>query len=295
MGRFLRERRGRRELDEIGAIGHRRRRGTLTQEDLARLTGYSVRTISALEQGAEHRPTPELLEAIAAALRLSTDERSILWYLATGSLPPAVDDVIETDPALRRTVLALDPHPAYLTDAFWQVEVQNSAFATWICDFTQRPAGEQTILHWFFLDPHSRHVLVDWHAEAAMIMARLRARMLRSSRSADYAAMVEKICARSADARQMWERQTDVLLDGPLRDGVFRRPGHTDPLQPNDSAYHVRLSLTTLAPVRTGDERRLVAFLLPDGFPLVSRDGVCGACLREAGVEPERLHQLDRR
>jgi transcriptional regulator with XRE-family HTH domain len=284
LGEFLRERRGRVSLESAGLPARRGRRGagTVTQEDLARLTGYSIRTISALEQGAEHRPTPELLEAIASALRLTTDERSILWYLATGAPPPEAEDDPPPDPALDRLVRALEPHPAYLTDAFWRVHSHNAAFAAWICDFSAVPAGERTILHWFFLDPHSRHVLPDWPGETAMIIARARARAMRSRRGHELTAIIESICARSPEADRRWRAGGELLLDGPSREAFMRPPGHTDPAGPDDR--HVRLTLTTLTPLRTGDERRLLAFLLPDGTPPALGARPCPACARTGAV-----------
>lgn len=91
LGRFLRERRARITLEQAGLPARRTRRtSTLPQEDLARITGYSIRTISALEQSADHLPTQELLEAIASALLLTSDDRRLLaFFLPDGYTDPA--------------------------------------------------------------------------------------------------------------------------------------------------------------------------------------------------------------
>jgi transcriptional regulator with XRE-family HTH domain len=257
LGQFLRERRARVSPGRAGLPARRSRRGNgITQEDLAYITGYSIRTISALEQGAEHRPTPELLEAIATALELSQDERSILWYLASGSPPPEPDGTAEPDPALHRMVQALEPHPAYVTDPLWNVQSQNAAFARWICDLAARPPGERTILHWFFLDERSKHVMVEWEREATALMSLVRGRALRSPRGAELMAVVDDLRRRSPDAERVWADCTELLVQGPSRPMLFRHP--------DDAARHVELTITTLAPVRAGEGHRLLAFLLPE-------------------------------
>lgn len=282
LGRFLRDRRNRITLEQVGVPARRTRRGaTITQEDLARLTGYSIRTISALEQGAEHQPSRELLDAITSALRLTHDERSILWYLATGAPPPEPDRTAEADLAIGRIVQAVSPNPAYLTDEYWNVHSQNPAFARWICDFTDAPGDQRTILHWFFLQEHSKHVLVEWEREATALMALVRGRVLRSPDGHDLMETVEEICGKSQDAQRIWDSGRDLLVHGPSREMVFRPPGHTDPLQPDDEAHQVRLTIATLTPLRAGDARRLLVFLLPDGYPPIKDpERPCAACIR---------------
>ncbi|MCA2183946.1 helix-turn-helix transcriptional regulator [Nonomuraea cavernae] len=280
LGQFLRERRARITLGQAGLPARRSRRGgTLTQEDLAYITGYSIRTISALEQGAEHRPTPELLEAIASALQLSQDERSVLWYLANGTPPPEPHGTAEPDPALHRLVNALEPHPAYVTDGLWNFQGQNAEFARWICDFTAMPADERTILHWFFLHEHSKHVMVEWEYEATALMSLVRGWAMRSRRGHELTAVVNDICDRSPDAKRIWAGGTDLLVQGPSRPMLFREPGYTDPRQADDRHHHVRLTITTLTPVRAGESHRVLAFLLPEDYtaPTASSDA-CLAC-----------------
>src|SRR5581483_8131428 len=133
LARLLREWRGRITLAQVGLPERRvSRTGTLTQEDLAHLTGYSVRAISALEQGVPHRATPELVDALAAALRLSPDERHTLWYLAAGMPPPASAPLpAGIDPGLARLVEVTDPHPAFVADAARRILAQNQAAADW--------------------------------------------------------------------------------------------------------------------------------------------------------------------
>jgi transcriptional regulator with XRE-family HTH domain len=168
LGAFLRDRRGKVSLEQAGLPGRRGgRAATLTQEDLARLTGYSIRTISGLEQGTDHRPTPDLLEAIAAALRLSTAERHTLWYLATKAPPPEESYLSGLDPGMARLVRLVDPQPAMVYDLFWDIQTYNGAMAAWACDWSKRSPEQRNFARWLLLDPHARHVHVDWEQHLA--------------------------------------------------------------------------------------------------------------------------------
>lgn len=63
----------------FGALLRRyRTMGGLTQESLAERAGISTRAVSDLERGINHAPRAETLELLAAALRLSTEERAAL-------------------------------------------------------------------------------------------------------------------------------------------------------------------------------------------------------------------------
>ena len=169
LSRFLRSRRGRITLEQAGLPARRgSRTGTVTQEDLARLTGYSVRTISSLEQGTDHRPTHDLLEALSVALRLTPDERHTLWYLAADAPAPAraasarTDQADGLDPGLLRLLQVLEPHLAYVTDGVRTVKAWTDACARWGSDFGAMPENRRNLAHWVFLDPHARHMYPYW-------------------------------------------------------------------------------------------------------------------------------------
>ena len=65
-----------------------RRAAGISQERLAHKTGLSERAIRDLERGITNRPRRPSLDAIAAALNLSPDERRSLLSAAAGRLPP---------------------------------------------------------------------------------------------------------------------------------------------------------------------------------------------------------------
>lgn len=91
-GPFLRASRARVEPADIGlAVGTGRRVAGLRREEVATLAGVSVDYYARLEQGRERNPSPQMLDALARALRLNPDERGHLYRLAglAPSLPAA--------------------------------------------------------------------------------------------------------------------------------------------------------------------------------------------------------------
>jgi transcriptional regulator with XRE-family HTH domain len=74
---------------------HRTSRG-LTQEELASLSGLSVRAIADMERGRTSRPYPSSVQCLADALRLSSPEREHLGRAAR-STPAAVGQAASRD------------------------------------------------------------------------------------------------------------------------------------------------------------------------------------------------------
>ena len=286
LARLLREWRGRITLAQVGLPERRgSRTGTLTQEDLAHLTGYSVRAISALEQGVPHRATPELVDALAAALRLSPDERHTLWYLAAGMPPPASAPLpAGIDPGLARLVEVTDPHPAFVADAARRILAQNQAAADWF-NLLDMPEDQRNATYWVFLSPHARHVFVHWETEAAQVsLGIMRSQLVRWPHDERISSAVSRLCELSPDARRLWHT-SGAIAPYPGPGLTMRPPGHTDPAQADDEKYHVRATAVRVVSVRPDTDAGLSVFLLPAEharrYPVSSRQA-CAACDREA-------------
>src|ERR1700761_9658199 len=91
---FLRSRRARLSPSDVGLPddGARRLSPGLRREELAALAGVGVSWYTWLEQGRDIHPSPDVLEALARALRLDAAERSTLFALARTELPlPTAD------------------------------------------------------------------------------------------------------------------------------------------------------------------------------------------------------------
>ncbi|MEV6558613.1 helix-turn-helix domain-containing protein [Nocardia sp. NPDC051756] len=132
LGTVLRERRERTRPEQVGVVGHgRRRTGGLRPEELAELAGVSADHLKRMEQGRRH-PSPAVLNALARALRMSRAEYEHLCALAgyapaQGRVPRQLSD------GARRLVDRIESTPVCVLDATWTVVGWNRAWETLAC------------------------------------------------------------------------------------------------------------------------------------------------------------------
>ncbi|GIJ77557.1 Helix-turn-helix domain-containing protein [Micromonospora phaseoli] len=169
LGAFLRSRREALRPEQVGLPqGTRRRTPGLRRAELATLAQVSVEYLTRLEQGRDTRPSPEILAALANALRLDEADRQHLRQLAsvdhnrqlcTGRRPSVSRTV---RPEVQGLLEALRDRPAYLLNRLSDVLAWNDPF-----DRLARPLGlldgEQPNLVWFvFADERAREHFPDW-------------------------------------------------------------------------------------------------------------------------------------
>ncbi|MFB9927961.1 helix-turn-helix domain-containing protein [Amycolatopsis halotolerans] len=132
LGTVLRERRERTRPEQVGVVGHgRRRTGGLRREELAELAGVSTDHLKRMEQGRRH-PSPGVLNALARALRVSRAEYEHLCTLAgyapvEGRVPRQLSD------GARRLVDRVESTPVCVLDATWTVVGWNRAWEALAC------------------------------------------------------------------------------------------------------------------------------------------------------------------
>src|ERR1700685_719796 len=85
LGQLLRSRRERLAPADVGLpAGNRRRTAGLRREEVALLANVSTTYYTFLEQGRPVRPSAQVLDALASALRMSAAEQRYLQVLAYG-------------------------------------------------------------------------------------------------------------------------------------------------------------------------------------------------------------------
>ncbi|HEY6425275.1 MAG TPA: helix-turn-helix transcriptional regulator [Pseudonocardiaceae bacterium] len=173
---LLRSRRARLRPADVGLpAGARRRTPGLRREEVAQLASISTTYYTFLEQGRDLRPSRQVLDALARALRLGATERVHLHELVHGVSPAPTRCTVETlAPAVADLVDRLDPHPTYVTGRSWDVLAANRAARTLWTDWPALPPAERNMLWWTFMDPAARTVLIEWQSEAAAQLARFR-------------------------------------------------------------------------------------------------------------------------
>ncbi|WP_043625133.1 helix-turn-helix transcriptional regulator [Nonomuraea candida] len=120
--------RARPEAAGLPAGGHRRAAG-LRREELAMLAGISVDYVTRLEQGRATNPSPQIVEALARALRLAPEERAYLFRLA-GLVPPGPETVpAYITPSVQRLLDRLTGAAVGVYDAAWTLLLANPLYA----------------------------------------------------------------------------------------------------------------------------------------------------------------------
>jgi transcriptional regulator with XRE-family HTH domain len=132
--------------------GHRRAAG-LRREELALLAGISVDYVTRLEQGRATAPSGQVVEALARALRLATDEREHLFTLAGLAAPGRGTVPTHITPGVQRLLDRLTGTPVSVHDAAWNLVVANPLWGALLTD----PAGlrgfSRNIAWRHFFDP----------------------------------------------------------------------------------------------------------------------------------------------
>lgn len=246
---LLRSRRARLQPADVGLpAGARRRTGGLRREEVAQLAGISTTYYTFLEQGRNVRPSRQVIDALARALRLDAAERIHLHELVHGLPPFATHGAVEIlGPTVANLVDRLDPHPTYVTGRSWNVLAANRAARALWTDWPALPPGGRNMLWWTFMDPVARIVLVDWEAEAAAQLARFRLVAAQHPDDPEFVSLIQRLQAGSPEVRAWWPRH-DVA---PLSSGI-KRIHH--PILGNLTFHHLVLQLAD------HPEQKLVTF-----------------------------------
>lgn len=132
---------------EVGLLaGGDRRSPGLRREELAALAGLSVDYLVRLEQGRAKNPSPQVLGSLARALRLSRDERDLL-YRSAGVAPPAAGAIsTHLSPGLQRVIDHLADAPVGVFTAAWDFVLGNHIWHALFGDQTRRSRRESNLV-----------------------------------------------------------------------------------------------------------------------------------------------------
>ncbi len=189
----------------------------VSQENVAHLVGVSTRWYANLERGEPGPYSTDFLDQVAAALRLSLEERAVLYMLATGQEPEPPRAVpVGPDFAGLRALVNAQPWPAYVSDDAWDCLFSNQHHLSWFPHLRHEP----NIMLWPFLYAESKIQLIDWERSwARPMLAQLRAASARHPDNERLQEIIRRILTGSADARRIWDEGAEVHLhpDGDRR------------------------------------------------------------------------------
>ncbi|SNS23229.1 Transcriptional regulator, contains XRE-family HTH domain [Streptosporangium subroseum] len=229
---FLQARRGRLRPEDVGlqTYGERRRVPGLRREELAMLAGISAPYYTRLEQGQSRNASPEVLDAIAGALRLDDSERAHLHALARapkrGGLAgrPRVERIT---PATSALLAAFENTPAIVIGRRSDVLAWNrqghGLFAGHLDpDSPDDPGRRPNMARLVFLDAHTRDLYTDWPAKARAVVGNLRLTAGRYPDDPLLAGLIGELTMRSPEFSAMWADHRVLPCD--VADYEMRHP-----------------------------------------------------------------------
>lgn len=219
LGTYLKDRRTKLDPAAFGFPAERRRTPGLRREEVAQRAHISPTWYTWLEQGRGGAPSAGVLDRIARALMLTDIEREHLFLLGFGH-PPEVryrkDEGVT--PRLQRVLDALDPSPALIRTATWDVVAWNRASTVLLGDYGSLPPEQRNVLRFIFLDPRGRAAQDDWESVARFVVGAFRVDAARAGAAAEVEPLVDELCRLSSEFRAMW-RSNDIHTHG---EGVKR-------------------------------------------------------------------------
>lgn len=214
LGAFLKTRRSQLRPEDVGVptYGDRRRVLGLRREELALLAGVSASYYTRLEQGNSLSASPEVLDAIARALRLDESERRHLHDLAHADRyrprgrRPAPERV---SAATEQLLDALADVPAVVlgrrSDLLAWNRLGHALFAGHLdADAPRTAAQRPNMAKLVFLDGHTRELYADWPSKARAVVGNLRLAAGRHPEDAVLHGLVGELSAKSDEFAAMW-------------------------------------------------------------------------------------------
>jgi transcriptional regulator with XRE-family HTH domain len=205
LGQFLRTRRARMTPADFGMpAGSRRRTPGLRREELALLAGVGVTWYTWLEQGREINVSTQVLDALARTLKLDRAERWHMYVLAE-AVPVAVSAGRCSAPdALTDIIQALDPLPAVVTNARFDILTENDAYADLFRDWHSLPCVHRNTLWCTLTEPAARDRFPQYEEGIRYNVARFRAAYARHVGDPDWEEDIRRLSSVSGEFTELW-------------------------------------------------------------------------------------------
>ncbi|MFG2646268.1 helix-turn-helix domain-containing protein [Streptomyces sp. NPDC048436] len=269
LGTFLRTCREAVTPAEVGLpTGPRRRTPGLRRSEVATLAGVSVEYLTRLEQGRDRHPSPQVMGALADALRLSVEARIHMRRLEKESnggdpcCPTASAPAQTVRPTVRALIERLEPTPAVLFNRLSDVLAYTDGYERIVGPIGLLDSERPNLIRFLFADERARTAYPEWDSVADDQVASFRAESMLTDPHAQGFADELTVIAGAAFTDRM-----AAVPRLPRRSGVERL---THP-----EVGPVRLSYETLT-LPDADDQRLVVQLPADEASSVALDRLNG-------------------
>jgi transcriptional regulator with XRE-family HTH domain len=245
LARFLRDRRADLRPTDVGLpAGPRRRTPGLRREEVAGLANMSVDYYARLEQARGPHPSPRILDAITAALRLTPAERTHLFRLAGSQPAPPAGPTRQVRPYVAALLHRMPEAAAVVTDATYDVIAWNPLGEALLGDLRREP---NLARRRFLRTGGHENSGAEEFGEIAV--ARLRSAADRYPGDRSLARLLADLRSGSAEFGQIWDTNP------------VRAPGHRVKTLTHPRVGRVRVNCDVLA---VPDDDQQVVFITAD-------------------------------
>ena len=278
LGAFLKARRAALDPADLGlppGLTQRRVSG-LRREEIAQLAGISVDYYTRLEQGRARNVSDAILDALANALRLHSDERAYLHNLVSPRKQrPRAERV---RPELQTMLDALAT-PAFVFGRYFDVLAWNALGGAVSFEFAH--LGERNMAKLFFLDERSKPLHPQWQVVAKELVANLRSQSGKFPGDPRFAQLVGELSLGSEEFRKLWASHT------------VREKAHGTKLLHNAIVGELQLRYETLR-LPDDPDQGLVVYSAEPGSETQRALGLLASWIADAvDSTQERVHRLN--
>jgi transcriptional regulator with XRE-family HTH domain len=205
LGKFLRTRRAKLSPADFGMPGGLRRRTPgLRREELALLAGVGVTWYTWLEQGREINVSTQVLDALARTLRLDRAERWHMYVLAEAVPVSVTTGRCSVPDTITEILQALDPLPAVMTNARFDILAENDAYLDLFRDWHSLPCVHRNTLWCSLTEPTAREKFPQYEESTRYFVARFRAAYARHVGDPDWEEDIRRLSALSSEFAELW-------------------------------------------------------------------------------------------
>lgn len=187
----------------VGRLGKRRTPG-LRREEVAHLAGVSLTWYTWLEQGRAVTVSREVIESVAKALQLSSEEYIHLLRLANldgeRDLDPTTEEVTEN----LQGIIEHMKYPAIITNHRTEVLAYNWLATGIIAEFHKLPAEGRVMTRILFTDSSLRKQLVNWEEVANYTIGRFRSSYDQQIGDSWFEELAVQLCRESEGFQALW-------------------------------------------------------------------------------------------
>jgi transcriptional regulator with XRE-family HTH domain len=203
LGDYLRARRQQVRPEDVGLVpGARRRVAGLRREELAMLAGISAEYYLRLEVGRDKNPSPQVVEALAQALRLDIKATRYLHQLANPIISRWDHSVLDAPAEGLDALIDQLPFPAIVASRYQDVLAANPLAQALSPGF----APGQNFLRWRLLDPAARELYVDWEEAVDAAVSGLRELAGTVPDDPRMQTLIAELSSASPHFREFWAR-----------------------------------------------------------------------------------------